>query len=169
MTPAEQELERKRRERVELEASYPDLRQSAHDYASGRQAGYFGPVRATEMPGHKRALLDQAKSDGFPYQWEPSARGFAVLVEPMPVEEVTEGGIVKPQAANERVAHATQVGVVIDHGVQCWVDRANGEPWVKPGDRVIFVKYAGATIEFNGREYRFLKDEDIIGSFKRKE
>ena len=34
---------------------------------------------------------------------------------------------------------------------------------VKVGDRVIFGKYAGQTVKFEGKEYLVMREEDIMG------
>ena len=82
-----------------------------------------------------------------------------VVVQPLDAEEVTAGGIVLPDAAQEK----PQRGKVIAVGVGKLLDSgARGELSVSVGDEVIFGKYGGSEVEVNGEEYKILRESDIL-------
>lgn len=77
-----------------------------------------------------------------------------VLIVPAPAEEKTIGGIIIPDTAKEKPLK----GEVIATG--------NGtkdeEMVVKAGDTVLYGKYAGQEIEFNGVKYLIMRQSDIL-------
>jgi chaperonin GroES len=82
-----------------------------------------------------------------------------VVVEPLEAEEMTAGGIVLPDAAQEK----PQRGKVIATGPGKLLDSGNrGELSVKIGDEVIFGKYGGSEVEVDGEEYKILRESDIL-------
>jgi chaperonin GroES len=78
--------------------------------------------------------------------------GGKLLVEPLE-EEKTVGGIIIPDTAKEK----SQRGKIVAIGK---IDEEN--PELKEGDTVIFDKYAGTEIEFDGKKYLILNKEDIL-------
>lgn len=82
-----------------------------------------------------------------------------VVVEPVDAEQVTAGGIVLPDSAQEKPQRGTVVAVgpgrLLDSG-----DR--GELSVALGDEVIYGKYAGSDFEVEGREVKILRESDIL-------
>ncbi len=82
-----------------------------------------------------------------------------VVVEPSEAEEVTSGGIVLPDAAQEK----PQRGKVVAVGAGKLLDSGNrGELSVDIGDVVIYGKYGGSDVEVNGSEYKILRESDIL-------
>ncbi len=82
-----------------------------------------------------------------------------VVVQPLEAEQVTAGGIVLPDAAQEK----PQRGKVIATGPGKLLDSGNrGELSIKIGDEVIFGKYGGSEVEVNGEEYKILRESDIL-------
>jgi chaperonin GroES len=82
-----------------------------------------------------------------------------VVVEPSEAEEVTAGGIVLPDAAQEKPHR----GKVVAVGEGKLLDSGNrGEPSVTIGDTVIYGKYGGSEVEVNGTEYKILRESDIL-------
>ncbi len=77
-----------------------------------------------------------------------------VLVQPAPAEETTRGGIIIPETAKEK----QQKGTIIAVG--------NGkvdEPLtVKVGDSVLYGKYSGTEISFEGEDYLIMRESDIF-------
>ncbi len=77
-----------------------------------------------------------------------------VLVKPAPAEEKTIGGIIIPDTAKEKPSK----GEVIATG--------NGtkdeEMVVKVGDTVLYGKYAGQELEFDGVKYMIMKQSEIL-------
>lgn len=88
--------------------------------------------------------------------------GVAVLILPDPTEEVTQGGIVLPKETKERGDMAETKATVIAVGPWAWHDEPT--PRAKPGDRVLFAKYAGKLCEgpLDGVMYRAVNDRDIF-------
>jgi len=77
-----------------------------------------------------------------------------VLVKPAPAEEKTIGGIIIPDTAKEKPLK----GEVIATG--------NGtkdeQMIVKVGDTVLYGKYAGQELEFEGEKYLMMRQSDIL-------
>lgn len=86
------------------------------------------------------------------------------LVLPDPVETVTKGGIIIPDASADKMKYHTQKATLIAKGKSCFVQ------WVeKPevGDRVLIVQYAGTLIKGkDGKEYRIIKEDDLIAGLE---
>jgi chaperonin GroES len=84
--------------------------------------------------------------------------GDRVLVEASAKEEKTASGIVLPDTAKEK----PQEGKVIAVGSGALNKDGQRIPLeVKEGDRVLFSKYAGTEIKFEGKEYLIMKESDI--------
>lgn len=83
--------------------------------------------------------------------------GDRVLVEPIEQEDVTSFGIVLPDSAKEK----PQEGKVIAVGSGAVKDGARVALEVKEGDKVLFSKYAGTEIKYEGKEYLIMKESDI--------
>ncbi len=82
-----------------------------------------------------------------------------VVVQPSEAEEVTAGGIVLPDAAQEK----PQRGKVVAVGAGKLLDSGNrGELSVSVGDEVIYGKYGGSDIEVDGQELKILRESDIL-------
>ena len=82
--------------------------------------------------------------------------GDRVLVKPLTSEEVTKSGIVLPDSAEKEKKEQGEV-VAVGSGEK--IQKLG----VKPGDTVLFGKYSGDEVEVDQVEYKFLKDEDILG------
>ncbi|GAK41074.1 co-chaperone GroES [Paenibacillus urinalis] len=83
--------------------------------------------------------------------------GERVLVEPIEQEQTTALGIVLPDSAKEK----PQEGKIIAVGAGSLKDGVRVPLEVKEGDRVIFSKYAGTEIKYEGKEYLIMKESDI--------
>ncbi len=82
--------------------------------------------------------------------------GDRVLVKPLTVEEVTKSGIVLPDTAEKEKKEQGEV-VAIGDGEK--IRKLN----LQIGDKVLFGKYAGDEAVIDKVEYKFLKDEDVLG------
>ena len=82
-----------------------------------------------------------------------------VVVEPLSAEETTAGGIVLPDAAQEKPQRGSVVAVgpgrLLDSGERAAVG-------VVVGDEVLFGKFGGTDIEVDGREVKILRESDIL-------
>ena len=87
--------------------------------------------------------------------------GRAVLIEPKDPEEMSTT-IVIPESARDRMQMAEQRAVVIEVGVEAWLDER--EPRAAPGDLVLISKYAGTMAQgpLDGKTYRLINDRDIF-------
>lgn len=83
--------------------------------------------------------------------------GERVLVEPIAKEVTTASGILLPETAKEK----PQEGKVVAVGSGVLVEGKRIPLEVKPGDRVLFSKYAGTEIKVDGVEYLIMKENDI--------
>ncbi|MBI1901258.1 MAG: co-chaperone GroES [Planctomycetia bacterium] len=82
-----------------------------------------------------------------------------VVVEPKAAEERTAGGIVLPDAAQEK----PQRGTVLSVGPGKLLDSGQrGELSVSVGDEVIFGKYSGSDVEVDGKDLKILRESDIL-------
>lgn len=83
-----------------------------------------------------------------------------VVVKPQEREEKTKAGIYLPDTASKE---KPQEGVVMAVGEGRLDDNGKRIPVsVKPGDRVLFAKYAGTEIKLDDEEYLILAEKDIL-------
>ncbi|KPK75804.1 MAG: molecular chaperone GroES [Phycisphaerae bacterium SM23_30] len=82
-----------------------------------------------------------------------------VLVKQSEAEEVTAGGIVLPDSAQEKPQRgkvvATGPGKLLDSGER-------GKMCVKKGAEVFYGKYAGSEVEIDQEKYVILRESDIL-------
>lgn len=77
-----------------------------------------------------------------------------VLVESAEAEETTASGIIIPDTAKEK----PQKGIVVAVG-----NGKKDEPLtVKAGDTVLYGKYAGTEVSFEGKDYLIMREADIF-------
>ena len=86
--------------------------------------------------------------------------GDRVLVEPLEEKEIKKGGIIIPDTAKEK----PQEGIIIAVGTGKTDDNGKKVPFeIKKGDRVLVSKYGGTEIKLDGREFKILNTDDILG------
>ena len=82
-----------------------------------------------------------------------------VVVKQSDAEETTAGGIVLPDAAQEKPNQGKVVaigpGSLLDNGERAAMS-------VKKGDEVLYGKYSGTEVEVNGEKLVILKETDIL-------
>lgn len=83
--------------------------------------------------------------------------GERVLVEAIEQVQTTASGLVLPDTAKEK----PQEGKVIAVGSGVLKDGVRVPLEVKEGDRILFSKYAGTEVKFEGKEYLIMKESDI--------
>ena len=85
--------------------------------------------------------------------------GDRVVVEPLPSEEKTAGGVYLPDTAQEKPMTAKVIAVgpgkVLDNGKTVPME-------VKKGDKVLYGKYSGTDVTLEGEEYLILRESDIL-------
>jgi chaperonin GroES len=83
-----------------------------------------------------------------------------VLIDPTPVEEISEGGIILAQSETNKTP--TQ-GTVVAIGPGRTENGVRVPMQTKLGDVVVWSKFAGSTIELGGRSYLIMRESDISG------
>ena len=82
-----------------------------------------------------------------------------ILVKRLEEEETTKGGIIIPDSAKEKPAEGEVIAVgkgkVNDKGERVEMD-------VKVGDRVLFSKYGGTDVKFDGVDHLIMREDDIL-------
>ncbi|MEZ4918322.1 MAG: co-chaperone GroES [Saprospiraceae bacterium] len=77
-----------------------------------------------------------------------------VIIKPAPADEKTKGGIIIPDTAKEK----PQKGEVIAIGP----GKDGNLMTVQVGDQVLYGKYAGQEIHYEGVDYLILREEEIL-------
>lgn len=82
-----------------------------------------------------------------------------VVVRPLEQEEVKQGSIIIPDTAKEKPMQGEIVAVgpgkVSDSGAKVSME-------VKEGDKVLYGKYAGTEVTFEGQDYLIMRESDIL-------
>ena len=96
----------------------------------------------------------------------PHQTGWRLLVLPFKMKETTKGGIVLAETTLERQQVASQVGLVMAMGPQCYQDKERYPEgsWCKTNDWVMFARYAGSRIKIDGGEMRLLNDDEVLAT-----
>ncbi|ARF14653.1 MULTISPECIES: co-chaperone GroES [Sporosarcina] len=85
--------------------------------------------------------------------------GDRIIIELIEAEEKTSSGIVLPDSAKEKPQEgkviAAGTGRVLENGQRVELE-------VSEGDRIIFSKYAGTEVKYEGTEYLILRESDIL-------
>lgn len=77
-----------------------------------------------------------------------------VLIEPQEAETKTASGIIIPDSAKEKPLQGKVVAVgkgTKDH-----------EMTVKKGDTVLYGKYSGSELNYEGKDYLIMREDDIL-------
>ena len=77
-----------------------------------------------------------------------------VVVKPADAEEKTAGGIILPDTAKEK----PQKGTIVAVGP----GKEGNKMTVKKGDTVLYGKYAGQEISYEGKDYLIMREDDIL-------
>ena len=77
-----------------------------------------------------------------------------VVILPAPAETKTVGGIIIPDTAKEKPLHGTIKAV--GQGTK------DEEMVLKAGDEVLYGKYSGTELEFEGEKYLMMRQSDVL-------
>ncbi len=77
-----------------------------------------------------------------------------VLIKPSPAEEKTKAGIIIPDTAKEKPQRGEVIAVGPGKDGQAMT--------VKPGDIVLYGKYAGQEVHYEGEDYLIMREDDIL-------
>ena len=96
----------------------------------------------------------------------PKPTGWRLLVLPFKMKEKTKGGLVLAETTLEKQQVASQVGLVMAMGPDCYKDKERypDGPWCKVKDWVMFARYAGSRIKIEGGEMRLLNDDEVLAT-----
>ncbi|WP_066191389.1 MULTISPECIES: co-chaperone GroES [Gracilibacillus] len=85
--------------------------------------------------------------------------GDRVIIELVEQEEKTASGIVLPDSAQEKPQEGKVVAVgsgrVTEHGEKI-------APEVEEGNTIIFSKFAGTEVKYEGKDYLILRENDVL-------
>lgn len=85
--------------------------------------------------------------------------GDRVVIRVLEQEEKTASGIFLPDTAKEKPSRGEVIAVgsgkLLDDGKRLALD-------VKVGDKIIFSKYAGTEVKFEGTDYLIVSERDIL-------
>jgi chaperonin GroES len=83
-----------------------------------------------------------------------------ILVHRIDEETKTKGGIIIPDTAKEKPTEgkvlAVGNGKILEDGTTRPLE-------VKPGDRILFSKYAGTEVKVDGEEQTIIREDDVLG------
>lgn len=81
-----------------------------------------------------------------------------VIILPSPAEEVTVAGIIIPDSAKEKPLKGTVMAV--------GTGTKDEEMVLHEGDTVIYGKYAGNEVEYDGEKYIIMRQSDVLAVIK---
>jgi len=82
-----------------------------------------------------------------------------IILKRIEEKETVKGGIIIPDTAKEKPME----GEIISAGPGKMMEDGKRSPMdVKPGDRVLFGKYAGTEIKIDDEEYVIMREEEIL-------
>ncbi|MCW2572944.1 MAG: chaperonin Cpn10 [Frankiales bacterium] len=81
-----------------------------------------------------------------------------IVVQASEAETTTASGLVIPDTAKEK----PQEGTVLAVGPGRFEDGARVPLDVKVGDKVLYSKYGGTEVKYNGEEYLILSGRDVL-------
>ena len=119
----------------------------------------YDEMHKEEVDGYER--LKTKESDKL-----PKPTGWRLVVLPFKMKEKTKGGLVLAETTLERQQVASQVGLVMAMGPQCYTDKERYPegPWCKEKDWIMFARYAGSRIKIDGGEMRLLNDDEVLAT-----
>jgi chaperonin GroES len=92
--------------------------------------------------------------------------GDRVVVRPTPKEEVSKGGVILPDTVREKPQEGKVVAVgpgrLSEEGTRIAME-------LKPGDKVIYARYAGTELKLDDEELIILRESDILAKRSPKE
>jgi len=84
--------------------------------------------------------------------------GDRVIVKPKAPDEITKGGIILPDTAQEKPMEGTIVAVgagrIADDGKKIAME-------LKTGDKILYGKYSGTEVKINDEEFLIMRESDV--------
>lgn len=93
----------------------------------------------------------------------PRIPGVGILVRPVPIRRKSAGGILLPDTFRQEREYLNTVGRVLSLGELAFMDEDiyRKGPWVKPGDYIVYAKFAGQKIFWKGVKLLIVKASAI--------
>ena len=105
-----------------------------------------------------KAISSKSKSLNYSQVFSPLDD--RILVDAIPAETKTSGGLFIPDMAQEKQSR----GIVVAVGPGKRNKKAKLRPLdVQMGDQIIYAKYAGTSIEVLGKEVLILREDEVLG------
>ncbi|KAK4344359.1 hypothetical protein RND71_037453 [Anisodus tanguticus] len=133
-------------------ASFEGLRST-----SNLKVGSFAPLKQNSRLF--RGLVVKAATVVAPKYTSLKPLGDRVLVKIKTAEEKTTGGILLPTSAQSK----PQGGEVVAVGEGRTIGKTTVEVSIKNGTQVLYSRYAGTEVEFDGSKHLLVKEDDIVG------
>jgi chaperonin GroES len=106
-----------------------------------------------------RAAKSTARAVAAPTTRKLRPLGDRVVIHPSLREEMTKSGIVIPDTVKEK----PQEGLILSVGPGRFLDDGTREKMdVKPGDKVLYAKYAGTEFKLEGEDLLIISAKDIF-------
>ncbi|KAG8376256.1 hypothetical protein BUALT_Bualt09G0044200 [Buddleja alternifolia] len=136
-------------------ASFEGLRAS-----NAVKVSSFSPLKQNGLSLRSfRGLVVKSATTVAPKYTSLKPLGDRVLVKIKTAEEKTSGGILLPTTAQSK----SQGGEIVAVGEGRTIGKTKVDIDVKTGTKVVYSKYAGTEVEFNGSNHLILKEDDIVG------
>ena len=81
-----------------------------------------------------------------------------VLISPAAAAEKTVGGIIIPDTVKEKPLQGSVIAV--------GEGKSDEKMVLKEGDQVLYGKYAGTEVEFEGEKYLIMRQSDVVAVIK---
>jgi len=93
----------------------------------------------------------------------PTPKGWKVLVAVPKVDQVTDGGIYKPDEAMQVEEIGTIIGLVLEMGDLAYKDPQKFPTgnWCMNGDYIMMRSYSGTRFKVGGQEFRLINDDTV--------
>ncbi|KAL5708139.1 20 kDa chaperonin [Ranunculus cassubicifolius] len=134
-------------------SSFEGLRSSNLRFSS------LAPSTITFNKRSSKGLAVKASTVVAPKYTTVKPLGDRVLVKIKTAEEKSTGGILLPTTAQSK----PQGGEVVAVGEGMTLGKNKVDISVKTGSQIVYSKYAGTELDFNGSNHLLLKEDDIVG------
>jgi co-chaperonin GroES (HSP10) len=110
--------------------------------------------------------LDEEKLNESVRDHLPRPTGWRISLLPYRGARVTKGGIAIAEETQKKTQLATTCAYVLEVGPLAYCDESKfpDGPWCKPGDWIVFGRYAGSRIPIEGGEIRLINDDEVLAT-----
>jgi co-chaperonin GroES (HSP10) len=110
--------------------------------------------------------LDEVKLNESVRDHLPRPTGWRISLLPYRGARVTKGGIAIAEETQKKTQLATTCAYVLEVGPLAYCDEGKfpDGPWCKPGDWIVFGRYAGSRIPIEGGEIRQINDDEVLAT-----